>query len=207
MSSEHASQTTAANATSATSASAQEERREFFRVEDRAVLRYCPVPPEALEQIPPESHFDDSEVFWLMRELRTIDHENNNVLRGIAEHNRELGLYLKGLNRKLDLIANALADIDSSRRGLEPQAISVSEAGLSFVAESPLAVGTLLALELVLLPEHVALGLYGQVIANRDEDPARTVVAFTRLRESNRQILAKHILQVQIAARRRRPDD
>lgn len=184
-----------------------DERREFFRVEDRAVLRYRPVPLAALDEVPPENHFDDGEVFRLMRELRTLDHENNNVLRSIAEQNRELGLYLKGLNRKLDLIAAALTDIDSNQRGLEPQPIALSESSLSFVATPALQIGTVVALELVLLPEHSALALYGQVIANRDEDPTRTVVAFTRLREGNRQVLAKHILQVQIAARRQRAED
>lgn len=184
-----------------------DERREFFRVEDRAVLRYRAVPLAALDEVPPENHFDDGEVFRLMRELRTLDHENNNVLRSIAEQNRELGLYLKGLNRKLDLIAAALTDIDSTQRGLEPQPIALSESSISFIATPPLAVDTVVALELVLLPEHSALALYGQVIANRDEDPTRTVVAFTRLREGNRQVLAKHILQVQIAARRQRAED
>lgn len=183
-----------------------DERREFFRVEDRAVLRYCAVSAAALDEVPPESHFDDGQIFRLMRELRTLDHENNNLLRGIAEHDRDLGLYLRGLNRKLDLIAAALADISGSQQGIEPQPVALSENGLAFVAQPPLPVGTVVALELVLLPEHVALALYGQVIANRNEDPTRTVVTFTRLREANRQVLAKHILQVQIAARRQRTE-
>ena len=39
-------------------------------------------------------------------------------------------------------------------------------------------------------------------IAKRDEKTGLTVVSFVRLRDSDRQILARHILQVQIAAKK-----
>jgi len=178
------------------------ERREYFRVEDRLILRYCTVAPDSVGLQPAENHFDNSDVFGLMRELRDIDHENNNLLRTLAEHQRELGQYLKGLNRKIDLIAGALAAGDEVRHAQTPRAASISEIGIAFVADAPLALGTTLALELMLLPQHTGLALYGEVVANRDEEPARTVISFLALRDSDRQVLARHVLQVQIAARR-----
>jgi hypothetical protein len=178
------------------------ERREYFRVEDQLILRYREVPRDAVGDSPPERHFDNSEVFELLRELRHIDHEHNNVLRTLAEQNRELGLYLKNVNRKIELVANALASLDQLQQGQTPQSVSISESGLAFVTDPHLTVGTTLALELILLPQHTGLALYGEVVMNRDEPSAQSVVAFLRLRESDRQILAKHILQVQIAAKR-----
>lgn len=178
------------------------ERREYFRVEDRVILCCRAVPPASVGQLPAENHFDNSEVFRLMRELRNIDHENNNLLRVLAEHDRELGQYLKGLNRKIELVANVLAAIDQAQHGQTPQSVSISEMGIAFIADAPLAIGTLVALELVLLPQRIGLALYGEVVANRDEVPARTVVSFVRLSDSDRQILARHVLQVQIVARR-----
>lgn len=180
----------------------EQERREYFRVEDRVVLRYLPVPAESVGQRPAETHFDNSEVFSLMRELRAVDHENNNVLRGIAEHDRELGQYLKGLNRKVELVADALAALDHFRQGTLPQSVSLSEGGIAFIAGEPLAQGTTLALELILLPQHTALALYGEVVDSRNELPPRTAVSFLRLRDGDRQVLARHILQVQILAKR-----
>jgi hypothetical protein len=178
------------------------ERREYFRVEDQLILRYREVPRSAVNDSLAERHFDNSEVFELLRELRHIDHEHNNVLRTLAEQNRELGLYLKNVNRKIELVANALASLDQLQQGQAPQSVSISESGLAFNAEPHLAAGTTLALELILLPQHTGLALYGEVVMNRDEPAARSVVSFLRLRESDRQILAKHILQVQIAAKR-----
>jgi hypothetical protein len=178
------------------------ERREYFRVEDQLILRYREIPRSAVGDAPAERHFDNSEVFELLRELRHIDHEHNNVLRALAEQNRELGLYLKNVNRKIELVANALASLDQVQQGQTPQSVSISESGLAFSTNPHLAVGATVALELILLPQHTGLALYGEVVMNRDEPPARSVVSFLRLRESDRQILAKHILQVQIAAKR-----
>jgi hypothetical protein len=179
------------------------ERREYFRVEDRLLLRYRAVPADAALHTSAERHFDNSEVFELLRELRHIDHEHSTVLRALAEQNRDLGLYLKNMNRKIELVANALASLDQQQQGQTPLPASISESGLAFIAESRLEIGTTLALEMVLLPQHTALALYGEVVINRDQPPARSVVMFVRLRESDRQILARHILQVQIAAKRR----
>lgn len=178
------------------------DRREFFRIEDRALLRYCTVSAEAAATTPAESHFDDSDLFWLMRELRNIDRENHNVLRSIAEQSRDLGQYLRGINHKIELIAGALLARDPDHAGIAPQEISLSEGGLSLLVDPKLEVGHTLALELTLLPEQIGICCYGEVIANRDEPPQRSVLQFVRLRDADRQLIARHIFQVQIAVRR-----
>lgn len=179
----------------------QLDRREYFRVEDQLILRCIGVPPEAVGHMPAERHFDNGEMFALLRELRHIDQEHNNVLRGIAEQNRELGVYLKSVNRKLDLIANALATLSHGHQQQAAQHVSISEGGIAFHSDMNLAPGHFLAIELVLLPSHTGLALYGEVIDARDAK-GLTVVSFVRLRESDRQILARHIMQVQITAKR-----
>lgn len=177
------------------------DRRDYFRVEDQIILRYRVVPPESVGHMQAERHFDNSEMFALLRELRQIDQEHNNVLRALAEQNRELGAYLKGLNRKVDLVANALATLSHGQQQQAAQRVSISEGGIAFRADPNLATGKYLALELVLLPSHTGLALYGEVVDSRDKNNL-TAISFVGLRESDRQILAKHILQVQIAAKR-----
>lgn len=196
---ENSSSGTAANATSD---APELDRREYFRVDDRIILRYRVVAADAVGNTPAERHFDNADVFALLRELRQIDQENNNVLRSLAETNRELGIYLKSLNRKIELIAGALAVMDEAQQLQSPQPVSISETSLSFYAESELAVGTVVALELILLPQHIGLAIYGEVIAKRDNKDRHAVVQFVRLRDSDRQLLARHVMQVQIAARK-----
>lgn len=182
--------------------SSELERREYFRVDDQIILRYRVVAPEAINNTLAERHFDNADVFALLRELRQIDQENHNVLRSIAETNRELGIYLKSLNRKIDLITGALAVMDEAQQLQSPQPVSISETSLSFYAETELTVGTFVALELILLPQHTGLAIYGEVTAKRDNLERHVVVSFLRLRDSDRQLLARHVLQVQIAARK-----
>ena len=181
------------------------ERREYFRVEDRALLRFQIIEAEAARNQPAESFFDDGELFWLMRELRTIERENHNLLRAIAEQSRDLAQYLRGINRKIDLLASAVLARDPVQGAL-PQEISLSEGGLSLVVEPRLAVGCTLAFELTLLPEHVGVVGYAEVIANRDEPPQRTVLRFLRLPDADRQLIARHIFQVQVMARRQQEE-
>ncbi len=177
------------------------DRREYFRVEDQLILRYCSVSPDAVGNMPAERHFDNGEMFALLRELRQIDQEHNNVLRGLTEQNRELGAYLKSINRKIDLVANALATLSHDHQQQTAQRVSISEGSIAFPADPALSSGNFLALELILLPGHTGLALYGEVLEARNEN-GFTVVAFLRIRESDRQILARHILQVQIAAKK-----
>jgi hypothetical protein len=190
------------SSTSDSSTTDDSDRREYFRIDDKLILRYRAVPPESVGRMPAERHFDNSEMFALLRELRQIDQEHNNVLRGLAEQNRELGTYLKSLNRKIELVANALATMDGGQQQQTPQHVSISEASLAFRTSNNLITGNFVALELVLLPSHTGLALYGEVVEARDAN-GLTVVSFVRLRESDRQILARHILQVQIAAKKK----
>ncbi|MDB6062826.1 MAG: hypothetical protein JWM78_2929 [Verrucomicrobiaceae bacterium] len=179
-----------------------QDRREYFRVADRAILRYKPVAADAIGYTPAERHFDNSEIFELLRDLRQIDQEHNTVLRGLAEQNRELGVYLKSMNRKIELVANALAVVDQTQQKQIPQTVSISETGIAFKTEDDLLPGSFIAMELILLPSHTALALYGEVLAQRDQSTGLTVISFVRLRDSDRQVMARHILQVQIAAKK-----
>lgn len=203
MSSDNPASKSASGSTGPSVTDSGSERREYFRVEDRARFRYRVVEPQSIGTAPADSHFDDAELFWLMRELRTIDRENHNVLRSLAEQNRELGSYLRTINRKFELLASAIVSLDPDRADQTLQDISLSEGGMSFLAEPKLPIGAALALELTLLPAQIGVACYGEVIANRDEPPARTVIRFVQLGEADRQLIARHILQVQIAERRR----
>lgn len=179
-----------------------QDRREYFRVEDRATLRYQIVPAEMVGHTPAERHFDNSEIFELLRDLRQIDQEHNNVLRGIAEQNRELGVYLKSISRKIELVANALTAVDQTQHKQVPQPVSISETSIAFKTDTNLPKGAFVAIELVLMPSHTALALYGEVLGNREDSDGMTVVSFVRLRDGDRQILARHVLQVQILAKK-----
>lgn len=177
------------------------ERRDYFRIRDRIILDYRIVPAGTASGQSAEQFFPPSSTFDLMRELRALENEHS-LTRGGAEYDREVDQQLRLLNRKIELVANAVVALDQTRDGLEPQPVSLSEGGVAFAAEETLNLGSRLALRIQLLPELVGLCLYGEVVDNRDEPPGYTAVRFTELAEADRQLLARHILKHQIEARR-----
>ena len=185
------------------------ERRDYFRIDDRVLLDYRAIEPDALTQ-PVEQHFPPSSTFDLIRDLRALEHEHSPA-RGGSDHDREFDQQLRLLHRKIDLVAATLVAIEQNRAGREAVRVSLSEGGIAFPADAPLPLGTPVALQIQLLPELVGLHLYGEVIHDQSllhwEDCGHAspiAVRFLQLREVDRQLLARHILKSQINARRER---
>ncbi len=185
------------------------ERRDFFRIEDRVILDYAVVSRQTARDTPAERHFRRSSTFHLMRELRGIDFEHHSALHRLAEYDREVEQLWRALNRKIEFVAQALVELDQYRSDSDPQPVSLSEGGIAFTTIEPIPEGSVVALQIQLLPDYMGLTLYGEVVHNQHERHAptpRTAVNFIELREAQRQILARHIMQVQINERRRRKE-
>lgn len=186
------------------------ERRDFFRITDKVQLRYtCIDENSALaNKIPNE--FRDDIGYSLIRELQLIDREHAAQMRTIAEQSRDLEIYLKAINRKIELIASRLASEHEDLDHKEQQVVSLSEGGMSFRASKAIADDSHLALQLTLMPSHITLVLFGRVInCSPTESGAgfSVAVSFVQLKEEDRQTLAKHIMQLQLAQRRQQHDE
>lgn len=179
-----------------------EDRRDYFRVDDFVLLDMVKVDANALT-LPPQHHFRQNDMFNLLRALRNIDAENNHILRGIGEQDRELEYYLRGLNQKIELIASSLMEQTENTAAITPKPVSLSEGGVSFDSDEDYAVGDYLALQLTLLPERMGICVYLEICNLSDHTP-RIGANFVGLREGDRQVLARHIMQVQINQRRLR---
>src|SRR5690606_30798030 len=99
---------------------------------------------------------DASPLFNLLSELHLMDFESQHLLRHISERDRTLASYLKVINKRIDLLGQALAQ--SLLQGVgSPRRVSLSEGGISFESEQPVSRDSHLALKMVLMPQ--ALGL------------------------------------------------
>ena len=189
-----------------------DEQRNYFRITDTVFLEYQTVAQSDIQQNNPDAFFSTSEKFWLLRELRTIDQENSQTLRHIAEQEKDVSLYLKAINKKVDLLAQAIIRQDDANNSVSPQKVTLSEGGLSFISEKQINVKQYLAIKLTLLPTHIGLTLFGRVVDSLALNSAehkplnsfRTSVAFVALNENDRHILARHIMQVQSTFQRLR---
>ncbi len=186
-----------------------QENRAFFRIQDRVILEFEEINEATMLDDSIDSPFQVAPSFYLLNELHRIDTENSVLLHTITDKNREIGSYLKAINQKVELIARAFAENDDPETATPPQQVTMSEGGLSFNHKTSMSLGTCLALKLVLLPSYIGLLLYGRVVNCNEHIKGDYLIniVFENLHQNERQLLARHVLQLQAKARREGMDE
>lgn len=179
----------------------EDERREYYRIEDTMALEFSPL--ASAEAFNAEAAREDSPLFNLLGDLHVLDFESQHLLRHITERDRTLAGYLKIINKRIDVLGQALAQNLLHEVGAE-QRVTLSEGGVSFSSELPLEVGGFLCLRMVLLPQPLGLRLCAKVVhcAPLDDGHWEIGTEFEALPDAQRQLLARHILQKQAQQRR-----
>ena len=178
-----------------------DDRREYYRIEDTIALDFRLLSgPEAQ----PSSVLNDSSpLFNLLSDLHLLDYESQHLLRHISERDRTLASYLKVINKRIDLLGQALTQNLLQDIG-QPRQVTLSEGGAGFICNQALAEGSHLALKMVLMPQALGLLLRARVIHCQALGDGQYEVGteFEALTEAQRQLLARHILQKQALQRR-----
>lgn len=178
----------------------EDDRREYYRIEDTIALEFSLL--SGAEALASDELHDSSPLFNLLSDLHLMDFESQHLLRHISERDRTLANYLKVINKRIDLLGQALAqsllrDIGTPRR------VSLSEGGVSFNNSQAIATGSHLALKMVLMPQALGLLLRAKVVHCRPREQHFEIgTEFESLTDAQRQLLARHILQRQALERR-----
>ena len=175
-----------------------ENRREYYRIEDSIALQILPH-----DDLQGKRDGASQGLFQVLAELHQLDFEAQHLLRQLAEGNRTLANYLKIQNKRIDLLGQALAQ-DLLRTIAPPRPAVLSEGGISFDHDQPLPEGGLYRLKLVLMPQALGLLLDARIASCQPAEGGQYAIAvsFDALSDSQRQLLARHILQKQAAERR-----
>ncbi|MGC4011491.1 MAG: PilZ domain-containing protein [Pseudomonas sp.] len=178
-----------------------DDRREYYRIEDTLALEFRPLREDEIQS--QEVLQDDSALFNLLSDLHLTDFESQHLLRHINERDRPLASYLKVMNKRIDLIAQALTQSLLSEIG-PARKVTLSEGGINFRDEQALPVGQPLALKIVLLPQGLGMLLRAKVThcQQQSEGDYEIGTEFDILGDTQRQLLARHILQRQALERR-----
>jgi len=193
-----------------------EDRRQLIRVEDTAVVELSPasnvIPLTELSEAALDEHLraleqetaqEDSRLFYLMRELHAIDQHSYNAFRAIRDQSPELAICLEAINQKLNFIGDAICDslFDDSA---ELQTIDLSQAGIGFNYSEKLEEDSSHRLKLWFEQSRVGISATIKVLAcNRAINGGYHISAlFTSIAEPDRQIIAKHIMQIEASMRR-----
>ena len=178
-----------------------DDRREYYRIEDTIALEFSLL--SGAEAQASDVLHDPSPLFNLLSDLHLMDFESQHLLRHISERDRTLANYLKVMNKRIDLIGQAMAQSLLREIGT-PRQVSLSEGGVSFQHGQAVATGSHLAIKMVLMPQALGLLLRAQVVHCQARDDGRFEIGteFEALTDAQRQLLARHILQKQALERR-----
>ncbi|MGF6393646.1 hypothetical protein QFZ86_002557 [Pseudomonas plecoglossicida] len=184
----------------------EEDRREYYRIEDRIALEISPL--SAAEALDPELLQDDSPLFNLLSELHLSDFESQHLLRQLSEKDRTLAAFLRVQNKRLDLLSAVVAQGLIGEIG-QPQRVIISEGGVEFAQQQPIAADTRVKLKMVLMPRAHGLLLRGRVIHcdPRPEGGFEVGCEFIDMTDAQRQLLARYILQRQQQHRRQQLEE
>jgi len=179
----------------------EEERREYYRIEDSVALEINLLSgPGAVDE---HAHRGTSALFDLLSELHVSEFESQHLLRQLDERDRTLNSFLKALSKRIDLLGQVVAQTVLGKLG-KPQKVIMSEGGLQFETPQPFHAGDLLSIKMVLMPQASGMMLRARVTSCQ----ALTIgdfevgTEFIDLPDAQRQLLARHILQRQAQQRR-----
>lgn len=181
-----------------------QDNRNFYRIEDRAGLEFRVIDEATATDEKAAFPIPVSDHFLLLNQLHSIDAENSKLLRSIAEKDRNVAAYLKGTDQKIELLAQMLAGCDENLKEEHLKSISISEGGLSFHHYESIETGCFLAIKLTLVPSCIGLTLYAKVVESSFDNNGNHMIhiIFTRISESNRALLARHVFLFQAKQRR-----
>ncbi len=191
----------------------EEDRRRFFRIEDSISLSYHLVPPEDLDLRLQRLETEMESNFTVASSLASISQRMAAVLHKIAVESPEVAQYLQALDQKIDLVGRALLSTDSSLEEQQAQPVNLSASGMAFHSNQPEKPGSILELRLILLPSLMGLLIYGEVVdCEKLDQPEQGFshsirVDFAHMRESDRDVLIRHVIQRQTKMLRQRREE
>ncbi|WP_323750694.1 PilZ domain-containing protein [Marinobacter sp.] len=175
-----------------------QDRREFFRIQDRIGLEI-----RRLEENDPEDPnlFNDTPLDSLKAEYRRLDQDIKTHLVNLAERDRLLTGLITTLSSKMDTLARIIAFEQNPLQPDDWQDVIMSEGGLAFFSPSVTwQAGDRMAVRMTLPPELYQPQAIAQVIdlERKTSGGAWVQAAFTELEEGDRQQIARHVMRWQI---------
>jgi c-di-GMP-binding flagellar brake protein YcgR len=175
------------------------DRRNYFRIDDHVVMSYRPVPteelPEALQAL--GQTLKDSGT--LTTTFADISQRTVFLKKQIRQESPALADYLDILEDKLGMLARALLLRDMGVNEEATLVVNLSAGGIEFHTDEPLAPGTTLEMQFIVFPSRHGILTGGKVIRcepDADSNPAhyKVAVEFAFIRETDRQLIMKHVL-------------
>lgn len=184
-----------------------EERRNYFRIDDTVRLSVRRVDPGELDRLLDQLDHNLAGNFTVMSSLAAITAQMTMGLRRIENHDADLAAYLRAIDQKIEVIGRAFIAQEPELLAEQAVPANLSAGGMCVGVDEVYEPGALLEIRMLLFPSFTGLMIYGSVIdtsvaeAEPGAEPPRfkhtARIEFTHIRESDRELLIRHLLRRQ----------
>ena len=182
----------------------QDDRREYFRVDDAVRLSITPVPEDQLSSVYQRLEQNIANGFTVMSSLAAISAEMAVSMRRIENSDPDVAAYLKALDRKIEVLGRAFIAQESELIAGSACPVNLSAGGMGMLTNECYHPGQVLEIKMLLFPSFTGILMYGSVVdcipLEAEQDPDyryKLRVAFTHMREQDRDLLIRHVLRRQ----------
>ncbi len=182
----------------------QDDRREYFRVDDSVRLSITPVPDDQLDSLFERLEQNIAGGFTVMSSLAAISGEMAISMRRIENSDPDVAAYLKALDRKIEALGRAFIAQESALVEEPARPVNLSAGGMGMLVNECYEPGQVLEIKMLLFPSFTGVLMYGEVVecspnesAGEDGYHYSLRLAFTHLREQDRDLLIRHVLRCQ----------
>ncbi len=183
------------------------EKRESIRIKDRILLGFKEIPEEIYRQKLDE-YMQGLKDPWIESTHPSVRKGTKKHLKRLREKDPDLASVLEIMDQKLNLLLNMMgSDELSGPKGHCTRLckVDLSAKGLAFPQEKTVEPGTLLDLNIGLLPEHYFFNCFGKVVrTDKKDDSFLVAVKFIWITEDDQEKLIEHIFSRQVLQLRMR---
>lgn len=191
------------------------ERREYFRIGDRVLLKVRPVDAGEVDAVVERITDRVPDRFTVAANFAVNSRATARLLHGVAADAPDAARYMKALDAKLNHLARLFVLEEVEAGGFPRLDVTLSAGGVIFPSAREFAPGTLLETRLVLYPHMTGVLTVSEVVrcGRHDGGPAdmpwRVAVEYVHIRESDRDLLVSHIMarETELLRRQRGEDD
>ena len=190
-----------------------EERREYFRIDDEVALDYRLISPGEAELLREKIKSRVVDRFTVASSFTATSRQMTHVIHKVQNQSPELARCLQAIDQKLNMIAQLFVSEEMDLHEQSTREVNLSAGGISFRSQQKIRIDSLLELRMVLFPSLVGILTVSRVIqCERVNDgnlkfPWQIAVVYEHLRETDRELLVRHIMSKETQQLRSRRSD
>lgn len=190
-----------------------EDRRRYFRINDKVSLKYRVVQGMDIDAEIIRTKHEQNTLAEMKNAFNCIEAKIMSKMTRIEEVSPLVAEVLGLFDKKLSLMESMILHKDEQENAItDTQNVNLSASGMSFESNTPINEDVNLKMELILFPEYQFIPLYARVIECKkkmDDNLYRFNIAvdFIGVSESDRETIMQHVLSRQAATLKKERDE